>query len=128
MKVGHHLLAALTCCFFAAGNAQAQAVDDLRVQRLEDTIRNLELRIGALEAQLAEKTEPTKPTSGAANWRKLKVGMSEVEVVKLIGTPTKVNDRQAHFNWLYGSPASGFVRFDASTKTVMAWSPPGPSN
>jgi hypothetical protein len=124
MKVGHRILTALLCLCVATSAAMAQSSDDVRVRRLEDTIRNLELRVSALESQQRETSTPTSAPAANTNWHRLKTGMSEVEVVKLLGDPSKVNTRESYFNWLYGSPASGFVQFDSKSRKVKSWSAP----
>ena len=85
------------------------AVDDFRVLRLEQDIRTLEREVQTLRRlvselqQRAQRTDPTyqfnvEPSAQAAEtndgwlkasaWKRLRVGMSELEVIEILGKPT----------------------------------------
>ena len=102
--------------------AIAQSNDDSRVARLEETVRLLEQRVATLEAQLHAAPTPAPVAPAKANWRKLRNGMSEADVERLLGSPSKVNANQVTFVWWYD--ATGFVRFDATSRNVVAWNEP----
>jgi outer membrane protein assembly factor BamE (lipoprotein component of BamABCDE complex) len=103
----------------------AQSNVDERVQKLEETVRVLESRVASLENQLSEQTSPAPISTDSANWRKLKRGMSERDVEKLLGSPTKVDASSTiETVWYYGSPVRGSVRFYAHSGKVIAWRQP----
>ncbi len=85
----------------------------------------MELRVAALEAQLRERNAPASVPAGKENWRKLKHGMSESEVEKLLGSPTKVDANPSFFEWRYGnSRTSAHVQFDTESRKVTGWNEP----
>jgi hypothetical protein len=86
----------------------SQAADDGRISFLEQEVRNLQRQVQALTRRLDEVTSrPDRPAArapsaaskspvssvswiDAAKWRKLQPGMSELEVVELLGAPTSM--------------------------------------
>jgi hypothetical protein len=92
---------ALAVSFTAAG-------DDLRVTQLEQEVRRLERQVQSLSRRLDELQRPrfdaaapapradaTAPATGdqwleASRWRRVKAGMSELEVIELLGAPTSM--------------------------------------
>ena len=87
-----------------------QAADDFDVLKLEQDVRNLERRVQDLSRQvedLKQKVARTGPAAtrargtansprpatdwlDAANWRRVKPGMSELEVIGILGLPTSM--------------------------------------
>jgi len=112
------VLAALFTLGF--GEALAQSDSDSRIARLEETIRVLELRVAALEERLRTTAPQSGVTSERANWRKLKIGMVEADVERLLGSPIKVDNYGSFTVWYYGP---GNVEFSRSRK-VQGWSEP----
>ena len=89
----------------------ARAGDDGRVSFLEQEVRNLQRQVMSLTRRVDELgTRPSRapetlppisrPQSGetperwldAAKWRQLKAGMSELEVVSVLGRPTSMRE------------------------------------
>jgi hypothetical protein len=89
----------------------ALAADDPRVSFLEQEVRNLQRQVQALSRQLDElRTRPDRPLpqraapSGAlpdatlprwvdaSLWRRLRPGMSELEVISALGPPTSMRE------------------------------------
>jgi hypothetical protein len=84
------------------------AADDLKVMQLEQDIRELQRQVQALSRQIemqrtaAPTRDVSRPTPSrtapegspawvdAAKWQKLVPGMSELEVVTLLGAPTSM--------------------------------------
>ena len=101
--------------------APAWSADDIRVLKLEQDVRNLEREvrelsreIDALRLQLTgssgdrlrRRPAQEPPASGAAwldpeNWRRVRPGMSEGEVVDLLGTPTSTRTEEGARVMLY---------------------------
>jgi hypothetical protein len=100
--------------------ALSPAADDARVTRLEQDLRtlqrdllNLSRQIDQLRLQATRPTadgrQPPPPpppadTSGwldAGKWKKLKPGMSELEVINTLGTPTSTRERDGARELLY---------------------------
>jgi len=88
----------------------AVASDAQRLSFLEQEVRNLQRQVQALSRQLDElRTRPQRPTApalpasesnaadpgkwiDAAKWRRLRPGMSELEVIELLGAPTSMRE------------------------------------
>src|SRR4051794_4487480 len=85
----------------------ADAASDLRVNQLEQDVRDLKRQIVALSRQLDElqRARPDRPVTpgstethaaapntewvDASKWQKLHPGMSELEVITLLGPPSQ---------------------------------------
>ncbi len=87
----------------------APAADDLQVRFLEQEVRRLEQQIQALGRRIDELERPMRsvppsaprvsqprPASDtwvdAAKWRRIRNGMSELEVIGLLGAPTSMRE------------------------------------
>jgi hypothetical protein len=87
----------------------AFAADDGRVSYLEQEVRNLQRQVSALNRRVDDltrprATSPSRPDTARApsadptgwldveKWRKVEPGMSELEVVSLLGPPTSMRD------------------------------------
>lgn len=87
----------------------AHSADDGRVSFLEQEVRNLQRQVQTLTRRIDELERPlasaparmpsaaaTTPASeawiDAGKWRKLRAGMSELEVVSLLGAPTTMRE------------------------------------
>ena len=86
----------------------ATAAEDYRVLKLEQDVRNLERHVQTLERQVDDlqqrlrsadpsyepRSAPTSESDGpkkwlsAAAWERVKQGMSELQVIEILGTPT----------------------------------------
>lgn len=106
------------------GPAFAQSSDDSRIQRLEETVRTLERRVAAVEAQLSEPSAPVSVVPDKVNWRKLKSGMTEGQVEQLLGSPWKVDENKVYVTWGYDEHSLAYVRFDARSRKVIGWREP----
>jgi hypothetical protein len=103
MKVVHAGIAMLTL----SAPGWAPAADDYKVIKLEQDVRRLEQQVRDLSREIADLRRQTgapalspprdqeKPApSGSAawlqakNWQRLRVGMSELEVIDALGRPT----------------------------------------
>jgi hypothetical protein len=106
------------------------AADDLKVSQLEQDVRNLQRQLQAqsqqieeLQRQLArpDLPRPLPPSIAAATtaglwvdasrWQRLQVGMSELEVISLLGPPTAMRVKDGDRVLLYAMEigASGFL-------------------
>lgn len=86
------------------------AADEQRLSFLEQEVRNLQRQVQALSRQLDEvRTRPDRPTTGTASpmtvaptvsrtwidakkWRQMRPGLSELEVIELLGPPTSMRE------------------------------------
>lgn len=103
MKATHTAIA--TLMLSVAG--WAAAADDYKVIKLEQDVRRLEQQVRDLSREMADlrrqtgapslarprEPEPPAPSGSppwlqAKNWQRLRVGMSEMEVVEALGPPT----------------------------------------
>lgn len=115
-------LALLACLPLSA------TANDLRVSQLEQEIRRLERQVLALSRRLDEMQRPSFTTErpaappaaappsstewiDAAKWRRVKPGMSELEVIGLLGPPTSMREENGERALLYALEVgtSGFL-------------------
>jgi hypothetical protein len=106
----------------------AVAADDGRVSFLEQEVRNLHRQVDALSRQVDQmrsRPERIKPSVNesnpalpaatdwidAAKWKRLRPGMSEREVIAILGTPTSMREEQGARVLLYALEigSSGFL-------------------
>jgi hypothetical protein len=98
----------------------AALADDARVTRLEQDVRSLQREVQNLSRQIDQlRLQTTRPsadgrlppppppvsdTSGwldAGKWKKLRTGMSELEVIATLGAPTSTRERDGARELLY---------------------------
>jgi hypothetical protein len=98
----------------------AALADDARVVRLEQDVRNLQREVQNLSRQIDQlRLQTTRPsadgrlppppppitdTSGwldASKWKKLRPGMSELEVISTLGAPSSTRERDGARELLY---------------------------
>jgi hypothetical protein len=111
-----------------AGGQESLNVDlQKRIAELEKTIINYESRIAALEVELAQlkvilgiqsstKESPRAILNASigwkesSNWEKIKNGMSEKQVIAILGKPTSISDGVFRILYYQGEvPGSGYV-------------------
>jgi hypothetical protein len=112
------------------------AADDLKVAQLEQDVRDLKRQVLALSRQLDEiRNRPGSPPPrvaqtphaapanhdawvDAAKWQRLRVGMSELEVLGLLGPPTSMRDENGARLLLYAMEigASGYLSGSVSLR------------
>ena len=98
----------------------APAADDTRVIRLEQDVRSLQRDLQNLSRQVDQlRLQTTRPTADgrlppppppvtdtsgwldAAKWKKVRPGMSELEVISTLGAPTSTRERDGARELLY---------------------------
>jgi hypothetical protein len=107
----------------------AWSSDESRLSFLEQEVRNLQRQVTALSRQIDElRTRPDRPTTGSAmaapapapssdawidasKWRRVQPGMSELEVVEMLGPPTSMRDEGGTRVLLYATEigTTGFL-------------------
>lgn len=123
MNPQRYLFALSVLLFVSSGQTFAQSSAESRVDKLEETVRILERRVATLEDQLRQRNAALSIPPGKANWRKLQKGLSETDVERLLGSPTKVAVYNSFTTWEYGSDG-GEVHFDPDSRTVSGWLEP----
>lgn len=115
----------------AAAPIAGRAADDLKVSQLEQDVRDLQRQVQALSRQLdLQRTQPpsaeggplrsapptvtvgnTPPWVDAAKWQKLRPGMTEFDVVTILGPPTSMRAEANQRTLLYALEigSSGFL-------------------
>lgn len=110
--------------------ATASAGDDGRISFLEQEVRNLQRQVQALTRQVdtlrntPDRLRGASPSPAgavsdsdperwidAAKWKRLKIGMSELDVVQLLGPPTSMREQNGGRELLYALEigSSGFL-------------------
>jgi len=110
-----YLLAAL----LVLAPMSAWSSDESRLSFLEQEVRNLQRQVQSLSRQLDEvRTRPDRPSSprasavpapstssdpwiNATKWRRVQPGMSELEVIELLGPPTSMREEDGARVLLY---------------------------
>jgi len=107
----------------------AQATDEGRISFLEQEVRNLQRQVQALSRQVDElRTRPDRPDArgdvnpaapavastdwvDAAKWKRVRTGMSEIEVIGTLGPPTSMREEDGDRVLLYAMEIgpSGFL-------------------
>ena len=108
----------------------AAAADDTRISFLEQEVRNLQRQVQSLSMQINDlQRRPDRPSSAppaadgtaspshsdtwidATKWQRVHRGMSELEVIGLLGPPTSMRDEQGTRVLLYALEigSSGFL-------------------
>jgi hypothetical protein len=124
MNTRQLLWVATVFALLGSGELFAQTSVDPRVQKLEETVRVLERRVAALEEQLRGRDSSPSVPADKVNWRKLRKGMSGVDVEQLLGSPTRVDAFGPFTVWHYGDRSRGSVQFNGHTQTVESWHEP----
>jgi hypothetical protein len=122
VKAIRYRLAPLLLLLASAGVVYAQSSVEPRLQKLEETVRVLERRVADLESQLRDRNTPASVPADKVNWRKLQKGISEADVERLLGSPSKVDAYGSWTVWHFGS--GGEVQFDGRNRTVTGWHEP----
>lgn len=133
------VLAVLTLVFNGTANAaEAQATLEERVQALEKQVLQLNQRLEHAEQRPSAAKAPaytvpiervnapavamTPGWQSAANWKKLRRGMSQIQVTQLLGEPSKRSGDRDTERWHYPDD-SAWVEFD-QVGEVSGWQAP----
>ena len=85
-----------------------------KFSNLEKEFLNLKRELSQLESKLPKKTSPTNYRAkwlNLSNWRKIRQGMSEDEVISILGQPTTRNSDFGSTNLFYnGFGKSGYLK------------------
>lgn len=123
--IAHHYFFALAVLIFTSNEqAFAQSSTESRVDKLEETVRSLERRVATLEDQLRQQSATSLTPSNKVNWRRLQQGLSEADVERLLGSPTKIDAFGTFTIWNYDDKGGGEVQFDAKSRSVTGWHEP----
>ncbi len=105
------------------------AADELRVNQLEREVRDLQRQVLSLSRQIAEleRVRPERPAErgvapaarpgdstawvDAGKWRRIRIGMGELEVIETLGPPTTMREEKGARVLLYAMEvgSSGFL-------------------
>ncbi|MFV3372283.1 hypothetical protein ACNFH5_29275 [Pseudomonas sp. NY15435] len=123
--IAHRYLFALSVLLLIPnGQAFAQSNAESRVGKLEETVRILERRVATLEDQLHQRNAAAATQSDKAKWRRLQQGLSEADVERLLGSPTRVDANSVFTVWYYDDPDGGEVHFNSESRKVDGWEEP----
>ncbi|EPA95239.1 hypothetical protein [Pseudomonas sp. G5(2012)] len=122
--ITHRYLFVLSFFFLAScGQVVAQSTAESRVDKLEETVRSLERRVATLEDQLHQRNAAASIPPDKVNWRRLKKGLSEADVERLLGSPTKVEGGLIT-TWHYGEGDGRGASVEFYDGAVSGWSEP----
>ena len=124
MKPNKYILTSLLLLLVGTGEVSAQSTSDTRVEKLEETVRLLERRVVALEDKLNQRNAAPPVPSDKMNWRKIERGISQGDVEKLLGSPSRVEASVAFTTWYYGVRGRAQVTFSSRNGTVVEWIEP----
>ena len=88
---------------------------DARIAELEKAVKILQSAAAPLPAPIPS---PTPPWHQPANWNLIKTGMSEAQVVALLGTPTSVDSSIDRRTLVYAPDASSTSTLKGSVTLV----------
>ena len=108
----------------------AAGADDFKIIKLEQDVRNLERQVNELNRQVAalQRRNPSTEVPAArerevpdtndnplwysrANWDRVRVGMDELEVIRLLGKPTSVRGSEGEARTLFYAVEIGTAAF-----------------
>ena len=118
-------LAALLALVAPVGRAGEPATDSCPTQRalLEKRLAFLQQRLQDLEHELASRppAEATRDAwRNAGVWQSLRNGMSEAEVLRILGPPGRTTTYYGFQRWEYPDALGARVNFDESGR-LIAW-------
>ena len=125
-------LLAVLVAVFAPAVAEGKSSDsqDQRIVLLESKVAALEERVRVLEALIKVEPSGTQPVPASANWRelanwrRLRRGMTMVQVRTLLGEPERVDENLYSTDWFWGEPPErAMVMFDDGGG-LTSWSEP----
>ena len=128
-RKGAYVLSGLLL-FTAPSWGADQSNGEARLAEVERIAEQLQQRVAALEALLAQTPPPKAPIGSPGNaqdirnWRQLRKKMTESDVERLLGSPTKVDNFGTFIVWAYDPPTGGSVQFDADSGKVEGWHEP----
>ncbi len=115
-------LCALACSFSAAAAPAGPDACAARARLLEQRLDALRAHVQHLEHELASrpKAPPREPWREPAAWRELRVGMSQADVLRILGAPGRVTTYTGFQRWEYPDALGARVNFDDSGR-LLAW-------
>jgi len=126
MRSGRLLaLCAVLALAAPGGRAAEPAADPCPMQRalLENRLALLQKRLQDLEHELASRPRPEADREAWRNagaWQSLRNGMSEAEVMRILGAPGRVAGYYGFVRWEYPDALGARVNFDERGR-LIAW-------
>jgi hypothetical protein len=124
----HALLFAVLALAAPALRAEVSALEacETRTALLEKRLGMLQLRLGQLEHELAARPQaesrPSEAWRDRAVWKTLREGMSEADVLRILGPPGRVTTYYGFRRWEYPDALGARVNFDERGR-LSAWGP-----
>jgi len=99
---------------------------ETRTAMFEKRLGALQLRLGQLEHELATRPRPesraNEPWRDLAVWKTLRGGMTEADVLRILGPPGRVTTYYGFQRWEYPDALGARVNFDERGR-LIAWGP-----
>ena len=115
------------CAVVASSLGAAPAEPDAetcaaRTRLLEKRLEALRARVQHLEHELASrpKPPPREPWRDPAVWHELRTGMSQADVLRILGAPGRVTSYSGFQRWEYPDALGARVNFDDAGR-LLAW-------
>jgi len=93
-----------------------------KIAELENRVEYLETLLKVYQGPLDTKNDPGYGWENTKNWRKLEVGMTESQVLSILGEPVKLI-KGVRTLWYYPSIYRGYVSFDEKGN-LIGWMEP----
>jgi hypothetical protein len=93
-----------------------------KISELENRIEYLETLLKVYKGPSETQNDPEYGWENTKNWRKLEVGMTESQVLSILGDPIKLI-KGVRTLWYYPSIYRGYVSFDESGN-LIGWMEP----
>ena len=115
-------LCALAVSLGAAATPPESDTCAARARLLEQRLDALRARVQVLEHELASRpaTPAREPWRDPGVWRGLRVGMSQADVLRILGAPGRVTTYTGFQRWEYPDALGARVNFD-DTGRLLAW-------
>jgi hypothetical protein len=97
-----------------------------RTALLEKRLGALQLRLGQLEHEIAarprQESRASEPWRDLSVWKTLREGLSEADVLRILGPPGRVTTYYGFRRWEYPDALGARVNFDERGR-LIAWGP-----
>lgn len=119
-------IAVLLLVLLVSGCAPTTQNDSATIRALQQRINNLENQLQGNNSLGGASSVSTGNPKDLKNWRSLKNGMTEAQVLRLLGEPEKVSNYGSFYQWKYHdfSYVSFWIDYGSTVGKVNGWNEP----